>query len=152
MDFRNTHVLAWRNWITAWITKLPWLSVADTIWLTLSRQEQTLDDHVYNGLQGNESCDATSHVRALRSSYICFLKCTEVTLQIALVCHGKWVHLNGAIHKFQSWVCISMCIFLLHLLGKAFAARKRLRKEEERQQYNCCTRRLVCHPCRIKGK
>jgi hypothetical protein len=31
----------------------------------MQRQEQTLGDQLFDGLQGNESCDATSHAPAL---------------------------------------------------------------------------------------
>jgi hypothetical protein len=34
----------------------------------------TLGDQLYDGLQGNKSCDATSHAQALPHSYISFLK------------------------------------------------------------------------------
>jgi hypothetical protein len=37
-------------------------------------KEQTLDDQLYNGLQGNKSCDTTSHAKALPCSYISCLK------------------------------------------------------------------------------
>jgi hypothetical protein len=37
---------------------------------SLQTQEQTLGDQLCDALQSNESCDATSHARALPFSYI----------------------------------------------------------------------------------
>jgi hypothetical protein len=61
------------------------LSITGHIKLTLQRQEQKLGDQLCDGLQGNESCDATSHVQALPHSYISCIKQMEVTFQIALI-------------------------------------------------------------------
>jgi hypothetical protein len=44
--------------------------------ITLYRQEQTLYDQLYDGWQGSELCDATSHERAIPRSYISCLKWT----------------------------------------------------------------------------
>jgi hypothetical protein len=49
------------------------------------RQEQTIGDQLCNGLQGNESCDTTSHAWALPCSYNSCQKWTEVAFQITLV-------------------------------------------------------------------
>jgi queuine/archaeosine tRNA-ribosyltransferase len=57
----------------------------------MQRQEQTLCEQLCDGLQGNESCDANSHARALPRSYISQLKQREVTFRTALVhIHNIW--------------------------------------------------------------
>jgi hypothetical protein len=38
------------------------------------KEKNTLGDQLYDGLQGNESCDTTSHARVLPRSYISSLK------------------------------------------------------------------------------
>jgi hypothetical protein len=43
-----------------------------------------LGDQLYDGLQGSESCDATSRAWAYPRSYISCLKQMEVTFQMAL--------------------------------------------------------------------
>jgi hypothetical protein len=63
MDFLSTHVFSVKKQITAQILQLVGFSVARHI-ITLQRQEQTLGDQSCDGLQGNESCDATTHAQA----------------------------------------------------------------------------------------
>jgi hypothetical protein len=65
--------LAWRKWITVNFTT-DRLSIAGHIITPLYGQEHTLGDQLCECLQGNESCDATSHARALPHSYISCLK------------------------------------------------------------------------------
>jgi hypothetical protein len=73
MHFRRTHAFSVKKEDNSMNFAAREISITGH-YLTLQRQEQTLGGYLCDGLQGNKSCDVTSHARALTRSYISCLK------------------------------------------------------------------------------
>jgi hypothetical protein len=74
--------------------------------------------------------------------------------ETSYVRHGTWFHFSGAFHKFLPAVCVSVCVYLLWLLGKGsvkcihpFFARQRLGKHVPASVNTLNNRRIVERMC-----
>jgi hypothetical protein len=74
MDFHSTQVFSMKKSGSSMNFTVDGIASHRTHHKSLYRDEQTLDDQLHDGLQGSESCDTTSHMCALHSSYISCLK------------------------------------------------------------------------------
>jgi hypothetical protein len=74
MDFHSPRIFSMKKANNSANLQLAGLLIAGHIISHLWQQEQTIDDHLCNGLQGNELCDATSNQQPLPCSCITFLK------------------------------------------------------------------------------
>jgi hypothetical protein len=88
MDFHSTHVFSIKKADNSTNFAAGRIQNRRTRDNSLQRQEQTLDNQLCDGLQGNKSCEATSHARALPHSYISCLEQMEVAFWIA---HVLWI-------------------------------------------------------------